>query len=325
MVHIEAQQFVEYAKTQLPHHFKEVVVLDVGSGDINGNNRYLFEDSKYVGNDVAEHANVDFVCRTKDLPFEDERFDTIVSTECFEHDPEYKQSILKIIQMLKKGGLFVFTCASTGRPEHGTRRTTQNDNVGCINHLEDMQDYYKNLTIEDIQEFVDLDEVFIYWRSYYNPKTCDLYFLGVKKDDELIEPVLAEYAIVNYVKPKPVQEEEIFCNQVISDQVIETDTELGNEDLVNMFGDYVLYNQEEFSKQFNVKDFNYDVFDEEYYANKFPHFAPEVHELLSTMSRNKIIDLRKENDMFKSVQGQFHPFKEDNKDIMVNNEENIIL
>mgnify|MGYP003324823520 CR=1 FL=1 len=71
-------------------------MLDVGSGDINGNNNFLFENCEYNGNDVTEAKNVTIVSRTKDLPFEKESFDTIISTECFEHDPEYKESFLKM-------------------------------------------------------------------------------------------------------------------------------------------------------------------------------------------------------------------------------------
>ena len=84
--------------------------------------------------------------------FGKDSFDTIISTECFEHDPEYRESLLKICEMLKPDGLFVFTCASTGRPEHGTRRTSQQDSYGSIAELEDMQDYYRNLTIEERQK-----------------------------------------------------------------------------------------------------------------------------------------------------------------------------
>jgi cyclopropane fatty-acyl-phospholipid synthase-like methyltransferase len=65
------------------------------------------------------------VSKTKDLPFGNNTFDTIISSECFEHDPEYKESFIKIYNMLKPDGLFCFTCASTGRNEHGTRRTLQ--------------------------------------------------------------------------------------------------------------------------------------------------------------------------------------------------------
>lgn len=145
-MHDEARNFTLFVKKMLPDYFKDNCVLDVGSGDINGNNRFLFENCIYIGNDVIKAPNVTIVSKTKDLPFNNEYFNTIVSTECFEHDPEYKESFLKIYEMLKPDGLFLFTCASTGRAEHGTRRTSPNDSYGTIGNVDDMIDYYKNLT-----------------------------------------------------------------------------------------------------------------------------------------------------------------------------------
>jgi SAM-dependent methyltransferase len=180
-MHDEAIHFTKFVKSIFSEHFKNKKVLDVGSGDINGNNRFLFEECEYVGNDVVFAPNVTIVSKTKDLPFEDETFDTIISTECFEHDSEYAQSFQKIYSMLKNGGLFCFTCASVGRPEHGTRRTTPADSYGTMGMLTDMQDYYKNLTIQDVNEVLPLNDSFVYWDSYYNAKTKDLYFYGIKK------------------------------------------------------------------------------------------------------------------------------------------------
>jgi SAM-dependent methyltransferase len=180
-MHIQARNFTVFVKKLLRKYFVNKRVLDVGSGDINGNNRFLFENCEYEGNDVIQTNNVTIVSKTKDLPFADNSFDTIVSTECFEHDPEYKESLLKIYQMLKPNGLFFFTCASTGRAEHGTRRTSPNDSYGTIGNIEDMVDYYKNLTEKDINDVLNLDESFSTWDTYYNSQSCDLYFIGIKK------------------------------------------------------------------------------------------------------------------------------------------------
>jgi SAM-dependent methyltransferase len=185
-MHLEATEFTLFVKKILSDYFVNKIVLDVGSGDINGNNRHLFENCKYEGNDVIEANNVTIVSKTKDLPMEDNTFDTIISTECFEHDPEYKDSFTKIYKMLKPNGLFCFTCAGWGRPEHGTRRTTPHDSLGTIGNKDDMIDYYKNLTINDINEVLDLHNNFIIWDSYYNYKSKDLYFIGIKKGDSTV-------------------------------------------------------------------------------------------------------------------------------------------
>jgi len=58
MVHSECIAFVKWGKSVLADFFKSKKVLDVGSGDINGNNRYLFENCIYTGNDVIQAKNV---------------------------------------------------------------------------------------------------------------------------------------------------------------------------------------------------------------------------------------------------------------------------
>jgi SAM-dependent methyltransferase len=185
-MHDEAKNFTLFIKNILSEYFINKTVLDVGSGDINGNNRILFDNCIYEGNDVIEAKNVTIVSKTKDLQFTDNYFDTIISTECFEHDPEYKESLLKIYNMLKPDGLFLFTCASIGRQEHGTRRTSPNDSYGTIGKLDDMIDYYKNLTQNDLNDVLNLNNLFSSYDCYYNSGSCDLYFVGIKKGSNII-------------------------------------------------------------------------------------------------------------------------------------------
>jgi SAM-dependent methyltransferase len=180
-MHPEARDFTIFVKQILSDFFINKLVLDVGAGDINGNNRFLFENCEYHGNDVIQANNVTIVSKTKDLPFEDNTFDTIISTECFEHDPEYKESFIKIYNMLKPDGLFCFTCASINRGEHGTRRTSPGCSYGTIGNLEDMSDYYKNLTEIDLNEVLPLNNLFSVYDTYYNSYSADLYFVGIKK------------------------------------------------------------------------------------------------------------------------------------------------
>jgi len=198
-MHGEARDFTVFCKKNLANYFEKKRVLDVGSGDINGNNRFLFENCIYEGNDVISAKNVTIVSRTKDLPFEDNTFDTIISTECFEHDPEYKESFLKIYKMLKPGGLFCFTCASTGRYEHGTRRTSPKESYGTIGNLEDMSNYYRNLTENDLNDVLKLSNLFSVWNTYYNSMSHDLYFVGIKNGDSKINNLekYTGYGVIN--------------------------------------------------------------------------------------------------------------------------------
>lgn len=175
-MHDEARRFTLYVKSKFPQFFENYrFVLDVGSADINGNNMFLFTNCVYLSNDVVPARNVSIVSETRNLPFSDASFDTIVSTECFEHDMHYEESIKKIIRLLKPGGLFFFTCASTGRAEHGTLRTTPSESM--TTNIPEWANYYKNLTEDDI----DIEDAFDKYCFYNNTKSCDLYFWGIKK------------------------------------------------------------------------------------------------------------------------------------------------
>jgi SAM-dependent methyltransferase len=211
-MHQQATNFILFVKKILSDYFINKRVLDVGSGDINGNNRFLFENCEYHGNDVIAANNVTIVSKTKDLPFKDNTFDTIISTECFEHDPEYKESFVQIYNMLKPNGLFFFTCASTGRAEHGTRRTSPGDSYGSIGNLEDMIDYYKNLTEIDLNEVLPLNDLFSVWDTYYNNDSKDLFFVGIKKGSSTVNTL----------------------DKYISNFVVNTSSNIGNTKLIDV-------------------------------------------------------------------------------------------
>jgi hypothetical protein len=61
-MHEQARRFISIVKEQMSEYFHGVKVLDVGSGDINGNNQIFFHDMvEYHGNDVVDGKNVTIV------------------------------------------------------------------------------------------------------------------------------------------------------------------------------------------------------------------------------------------------------------------------
>jgi 2-polyprenyl-3-methyl-5-hydroxy-6-metoxy-1,4-benzoquinol methylase len=89
MAHKQQIEFCKKIKYQFPEHFKNIWVLDAGSYDINGNNRYAFENCIYLGVDIEHGKNVDIVSKVHELNFKDGMFDTIITTEMLEHDVFY--------------------------------------------------------------------------------------------------------------------------------------------------------------------------------------------------------------------------------------------
>lgn len=185
-MHTEARSFLDYCRSEFSAWYTSGgSVLDVGSGDINGNNRYYFDTTvQYTGCDVVPGNNVDIVSPCHLLPCAPESFNMIISSECFEHDMHYAKSMAKIVELLRPGGLFVFTCASTGRAEHGTRRTDSWASFSTQLNDPEWNDYYKNLTAEDVQLAIPVAEVFGYHRFYYNAASKDLYFVGIKNSKD---------------------------------------------------------------------------------------------------------------------------------------------
>lgn len=176
-----------------PAYFTNKFVLDVGSLDLNGSNGYLFSDCVYLGLDLKPGDNVDICSPAHKLNLPDATFDTIVSTECFEHDQYYSESLKNIYRLLKPGGLFLFSCATTGRPEHGTRRTTPSD-APFLQDDETWGDYYKNLEDTDITAVLDPNALFTKHAFSTNKESHDLYFWGIKKGEFVAR---RNYSIVN--------------------------------------------------------------------------------------------------------------------------------
>lgn len=180
MAHPEQKEFCLKVKDLFPNYFNNKLVLDVGSLDINGSNKFLFENCFYYGIDIGEGPNVDFVSKAHEFNADDSSYDIIISTECFEHDMYYNLSLNNIIRILKSNGLFIFTCATIGRAEHGTRRTSPED-APLLYSENNWNDYYKNLTEQDIREVLDIDSIFKEYNFEVNDISHDLYFWGIKK------------------------------------------------------------------------------------------------------------------------------------------------
>jgi len=85
-----------------------------------------------------------------------------------------------MFRMAKPGGLVIVSCATTGRAEHGTTRTSGGDSPLSI--LIGWE-YYRNISVADFRKAFNLD----YWFEDYlllaNWDHCDLYFVGIRKSD----------------------------------------------------------------------------------------------------------------------------------------------
>lgn len=177
MAHIEQTTFVNTLSKHLSNNYDNAKILEVGSYDVNGTIRKFFKNSDYTGVDLTEGPGVDIVIEGSLIDHKNESYDITLSCECFEHNPHWRETLLNMIRMTKKGGFVIFTCATKGRIEHGTTRTNPKESPGTSSKG---WNYYKNLTIKDFKKNINFDELFNNYLFIRNKKFSDLYFIGQK-------------------------------------------------------------------------------------------------------------------------------------------------
>jgi SAM-dependent methyltransferase len=135
-MHAEAMAWVERFATDAP-----VSVLDLGGRDINGTPRALFPTASYTCLDVVPGPGVDIVADAATWQPGGRRWDLVLSTELFEHTPDWPQACSTAWRALRPGGRFIVTTAAPGRPPHSGR------DGGVLQFGE----YYANVNPEELR------------------------------------------------------------------------------------------------------------------------------------------------------------------------------
>jgi len=116
------QKMLAFRKKYLAGREQEPLrILDVGSQDVNGTYRPIFDEPRwtYHGLDMVPGANVDIVLSS---PYDwrklkDGSYDVIVSGQALEHVEFFWITVLELSRVLKEGGVCC-VIAPSGGPEH---------------------------------------------------------------------------------------------------------------------------------------------------------------------------------------------------------------
>ena len=174
MAHYQQLNFIEIFNKNFFKNQK-ISVLEIGS--FPDQIRYLFKNAEeYVGMDLKKGPGVDLIYDGKNIKLDNknQKFDLCISSECFEHNPYYLETFKQMTNYANDDGIVVFTCASLGRPEHGTKACDPNSSPFSAEQF----DYYKNLSSVDFNEVVKNN--FYKYVFYKNSVSKDLYFVGIK-------------------------------------------------------------------------------------------------------------------------------------------------
>lgn len=91
-------------------------ILDLGCGIKPYISLFPFA-KKYIGFDIVAGPEVDVVGKNWELPFRDNEFDALLTTQVLEHTARISETVLEIKRVVKKDGL-IFVSAPMTYPEH---------------------------------------------------------------------------------------------------------------------------------------------------------------------------------------------------------------
>lgn len=132
-------------------------VLDIGSQNFNGSMKPIFyKCNKYVGLDTSEGENVDIVANSHVIPIDNESFDIIISSSCFEHDSMFWLTFKEMARIVKPSG-YIYICAPSSGPYHAYP-------IDCWRFYKDSWKsletwaQYNNIKINLIESYIDTSD-----------------------------------------------------------------------------------------------------------------------------------------------------------------------
>ena len=147
-----------------------------------------------------------------------------ISCECLEHNPHYSATLINMLEHLSASGLFIVTCATDGRAEHGTSRTDASISPGTSSLG---WDYYLNLTASDLKPIIENSNLFDF-RFFENPVSHDLYLIGIANEnmmqcfaalcsaiDDFVSSCQRQQELINHVKKNDPQSCELETRQLL--------------------------------------------------------------------------------------------------------------
>ena len=101
MAHAAQQNFFETVSRLYPEVLTNAKILEIGALDIGGSIRGFFRDCDYVGVDLEIGKGVDIARPGQMLDFPSASFDAVVSAECFEHNPYWRETLVNMLRMIQ--------------------------------------------------------------------------------------------------------------------------------------------------------------------------------------------------------------------------------
>ncbi len=181
VAHFEQTQFFCDVFDTFPEIFKSnsgFRIIDFGSLNINGGPHDHIANTQYVGVDLGPGPNVDLVSPGELVDLPSNSFDAAISSECFEHNPFWKETFMQMCRLTKPNAIVAFTCAGIGRQEHGTTRSDNGTSAPLV--VEMGREYYHNVSKKEVLTSLNVSGWFDSYFCFENFKNKDTYFMGIR-------------------------------------------------------------------------------------------------------------------------------------------------
>lgn len=112
---LHATLFKQNYVDRLDNTSRRLKVAEIGSYDVNGGLRSLFQDYEYLGLDMIEGPGVELVMEDSSvIPLESNSIDVVVSSSMFEHADFFWVSFLEMVRVCSPVGLIYINAPSNG-------------------------------------------------------------------------------------------------------------------------------------------------------------------------------------------------------------------
>jgi hypothetical protein len=141
-------------------------VVELGSRDVNGSVRHLFDADRYIGVDCVPGPGVDVISDAERYT-PDSAPDVVICAETLEHAANAAAICAQALRVLAPGGVFIMTAAGEGRAPHSAI------DGGPLRQGE----FYHNVTASELEGWLS---GFAEARITTNPQAGDIYARAVK-------------------------------------------------------------------------------------------------------------------------------------------------
>jgi SAM-dependent methyltransferase len=192
-------------------------VLDFGCG-AKPYAPYFTHTDEYIGLDIEksghEHSNeqIDVYYDGKIIPFEENHFDAVFSSEVFEHVFNLEEVLPEIRRVLKPGGKLLFTCPFAW-PEHEVPYDfARYSSFGIKAVIE--RNGFKIIEQHKTGHFFEVVmQYFILYVFYFLPKKPA--FLYYFFHQIFILPVILFTLLISFLLPKKMKRKDLYFNNVL--------------------------------------------------------------------------------------------------------------